>query len=196
MSKDIENEERLMLSEEEYSLLMDEYSSKDNAKMIEQINYYFDDENLSLMHSHKVLRVRLINQNIYELTMKIKGTSTTGDTELNTYIKSLDDFKLEKGIDPIINEIILEIEKSTSNEIKLITSLETKRLEVKYDNHLLVIDKNKYLDVIDYDLEIEAPTKKIAKDIILEYASKYSLTYKKGYISKSRRAFNYLLNKN
>lgn len=188
MNKDIEFEERLMLSKEQYEELMRLYSSSKDASIISQINYYFDDEDLSLRNAHKVLRIRVINNLKYELTMKIKGDN--GDIELNNYLDKNTCDNIIQTLEfnnPSVEE---EIKKVTNKNIKLITSLKTTRLEVKFPTHLLVIDVNYYNDVIDYDLEVEASSKDDALKYILEYAYKYSLTYKKHYMSKSRRAIN------
>lgn len=188
MNKDIEFEERLMLNKEQYEELMRLYSSSKDASIISQINYYFDDEDLSLRNAHKVLRIRVINNAKYELTMKIKGDN--GDIELNNYLDKNTCDNIIQTLEfnnPSIEE---EIKKVTNKNIKLITSLKTTRLEVKFPTHLLVIDVNYYNDVMDYDLEVEASSKDDALKYILEYASKYSLTYKKHYMSKSRRAIN------
>ena len=188
MNKNIECEERVMISEDDYSKIMNDYSSISSFSIMEQINYYFDDEDLSLRNAHRVLRMRIINNEIFELCMKIKGND--GDIELNQivdkeeaeHIIATSTFKNEE-----INKRIKEV---TSKEIKLITHLYTKRAEVEIDNHLLVIDKNDYSGVTDYDIEVEAPTMKEAKEAIEYYCHKYHLIYNKKYVSKSRRAIN------
>lgn len=190
MNKNIENEKRLMLTPEQYLRLMDEFSSYPDSIFIEQINYYFDDEDLSLRNNHMVLRIRVINDNEFELTLKIKGKLNNGDTEINIPLTKEKAENLIKN--PIFNEkeIIEEVSKVTSKPIKLITSLKTERLEHPYEDHLVVIDKNYYSDVIDFDLEIEAKSVVDATNYIFFYARKYNLKYERNYASKSRRAIN------
>ena len=62
------------------------------------------------------------------------------------------------------------------------------RMEVEFDDHLLVIDKNFYNNKIDFNLEVESTSRKLAKEYLEKVISKYGITYKKDYISKSRRA--------
>lgn len=188
MNENIENEERVMINMEQYNQLKSDYISKINSTHFLLINYYFDDDNLSLKKAHRTLRIRSINDNEYELTLKIKRDN--GDKEINIPL-SLDE------VNQIINSTILdnpiinkELEDVPHKEIKYITSLKTDRIEVKYDSHLLVIDKNEYGDVIDYDIEVEAHNKKEALSFILEYCDKYHLNYSTKYIGKSHRAIN------
>ena len=194
MSKNIENEKRLMLDEEQYELLMKDFMDDKYSRVFHQINYYFDDENLSLRNNHIVLRIRSINLSKYELTVKIKGKEGKGDLEINIPLseKEVNDFLNNPHFD---NKEIVEAIKSVTNKpIKLITSLETHRLECPKEDHLVVIDKNHYSGITDYNLEIEAGSMEDATKYILHYAKKYHLTYQENYLSKSRRAINRALN--
>ena len=65
----------------------------------------------------------------------------------------------------------------------------TKRIEIPIEDYLLVVDKNEYLDVVDYDIEIEAKTQQRAKEVMLELCKKYRLQYDTNYKVKSARAF-------
>ena len=62
-------------------------------------------------------------------------------------------------------------------------------MEAKENDYLVVIDQNIYNGIIDYDLEIEASSMKRAKEAILNICERFKLEYKKGYTSKSSRAF-------
>ena len=191
MNENIENEERVMINVDQYNLLKSDYISLPNATQYSLINYYFDDKNLSLKKSHRTLRIRSINDNEYELTLKIKGDN--GDKEINIPLSKNEviDIINSKSLDnPIINKELNDIKH---NEIIYITSLKTDRIEVKYNTHLLVIDKNEYSDVIDYDIEVESNNKKEALRFIIEYCDKYHLTYSSHYIGKSHRAINQAL---
>ena len=193
MNKNIENEKRLMLTLEQYEILMKDFIQIQGSVIFDQVNYYFDDEDLSLRDHHIVLRIRSINNNQYELTAKIKGDN--GDTELNYPLskEEVDTFISNPTFDD--NLLKETIENVTSKPVRLITSLETRRLECQKEDHLVVIDKNHYSDVTDYNLEVEASSIEDASKYILYYASKYHLTYDENYLSKSRRAINRAINK-
>ena len=190
MKKDIECEERMMIDESQYNSFMNEYSGYQNASVTNQTNYYFDDEDLSLKNAHRVLRIRMMDNGKYELTMKIKGINESGDIELNNPLNEKEALAIISTINFNNDVIEKEINKITSKPIRLITSLFTKRLEVEFNDHLLVIDKNEYSSIVDYDVEVEANTMLEAKKWILYYAEKFSCEYKKHYVSKSRRAIN------
>ena len=192
MSNNIEIEKRVMLTKEQYENLFHYASKFTNKESFVLINHYFDDANLSLRNAHYMLRIRNINDNDYELTLKIKGDN--GDTEINKPI-SLDRVnELIKDFDYEDIDITPYILKATNNKLRYITSLKTERIEIKFDNYLFVLDKNYYSDVIDYNLEIEAKSIKDANEIIKKYCDEYGMQYSKDYKSKSRRAINKALN--
>ena len=89
-----------------------------------------------------------------------------------------------------LRKIIIE---AIPKDIRYITSLETERIEIKFDNYLFVLDKNKYSDITDYNLEIEANDINVANEVIKKYCTEFNVQYSKEYKSKSRRAINYAL---
>lgn len=185
----IECEARALVSEEQYKAIFEYYSKVSNPKKyITNINTYFDCEDLYLTEHHIVLRARSISDKEYELTLKIKGEN--GDIEIN-HLLTLDEYEeFKKSIDipsKDIKDKLIEYNVDLGR-LKLITELKTDRLEVKYDDHLVVIDKNYYRGKIDFNVEIEANDKKSALKYLNFHFKDFGVTYKKGYISKSRRA--------
>lgn len=183
----LEYEERVMITENQYSQIVKEYS-KYECKEVVNVNYYFDYENLQLTNSGMVLRARNINDQIFELTLKIKQEN--GDMEVNHPLTSTE------FIDIIENEeipdsevlVLLKSKNIDLDRIKLITSLKTERIEIQFPEYLFVIDKNYYNDKVDFNLEVESTSKKSAKDYLNQIISKFNIENKKDYISKSRRA--------
>ena len=192
MSKNIEIEKRVMLTEEQYNdLLRYALTYKSRKEMVLE-NHYFDDEDLSLRNAHHMLRIRSINDDEFELTIKVKGDK--GDLEIN---EPLNKYEVNNLIRELVigNEEINNIIKNDTNKkIKYITSLNTKRIEIEFDNYLFVLDKNYYSSVIDYDLEIESSDLDVAEETIKKYCSEFHLQYSTSYKSKSRRAINKALN--
>lgn len=191
MAKSLEFEERLMLEEDSYHLLMGHYSSLENKKKHLNItNIYFDTPNYDILSSHSVLRIRYFdNEENIELTYKIGGKD--GDVEITDFLNK-EDYKnlIDNSIFPN-KEVSKYLAKNhiEIQNVKKITSLRCERLEISFPSCLVVIDKNYYNDIIDYDLEIEAETKLKAKEEILKIANNFSLEYKNVYLSKSRRSF-------
>lgn len=184
-----EYEARVMVSEKEYQDLLRHYSKCRRPKRkIINTNTYFDYENLFLTKNHMVLRTRSISENEYELTLKIKGEES--DLELNHILSKEEYEKMrEKIIIPQSNVLDkLKELKIDLSKLVLLTDLTTERMEIEYKKHTLVIDKNYFRNRVDYNVEVESFTRKAAKIYLLKHILPFGITYKKGYVSKSRRA--------
>ena len=71
-----------------------------------------------------------------------------------------------------------------------VATLYNRRLEIENEDHLLVIDKNSYGDIVDYNLEIEAKDNiETANKYLNEYIEKFHLSLlKQKYQGKATRA--------
>ena len=190
--KEFENyeyEARAMISESIYKSLTEKFFFLDiNKKAIVNINTYFDSKELFLSNNHMVLRIREIDDNEKELTLKIKGEK--GDIEINHPLTS-NEYKdmMDKSIIPPSNVKNKLVEFGLSlSDIKMIVSLKTERLEVYYPKYTFVIDKNYFRNKIDYNVEVESNSKRRAIHYLNKEMKEFNIKYKKGYISKSRRA--------
>jgi uncharacterized protein YjbK len=76
------------------------------------------------------------------------------------------------------------------NKYKVIATLYNRRLEIENEDHLLVIDKNTYGDIVDYNLEIEAKDNiDTANKRLKEYIEKFHLSLiNQKYQGKATRA--------
>ena len=185
----MEYEARVMINEEQYINIRKHYlNSKYPKEEIINENFYFDTEDLKLTSSHKVLRMRKINNSNYELTLKIKGEN--GDIEINHKLTDNEkDDLLENSIisyPPILDK--LKESNIDPSSIRYITNLKTERLEVRLEYCLLVIDKNYYRNKIDFNLEVESSAKSVAKSQLEEIIKPFGLSIKKDYINKAKRA--------
>lgn len=193
MSREIEYEKRVLINEDQYKKILRFFLKKyPDYKSFKQTNYYFDTCSFDLKNKGIVFRLRKTKKEYPILTLKIKGSN--GDLEINQVLTS-------KEKKCILNNIEIpegEIKDYLSHEGLLIYSLhllgllKTKRMEIKFDDFLIVLDKNEYLETCDYNLEIEANSIKRAESIILELCDFFGLKYKKDYSSKSSRLFKYL----
>ena len=185
----MEYEARVMITENQYSLVKDFYlNSGKECHQLVNINYYYDDEKLTISSNNEVLRLRTIDDNKRELTLKIKGDN--GDIEINRplTLNEMNEIMEKANISDV--EIINRIKELGVNleDLKLVAKLKTERIEVQEIDYLLVIDKNYYNDKIDFNIEVESTSKSLAIDRLKEIITKFDLEYKKDYISKSRRA--------
>ena len=188
-----EYEARLMITEEQYFFMVTYYMNiYPNKHFLQNTNYYFDTDNLDLRSQHMTLRLRTINDVTCELTLKIKGEN--GDTEINDSPNGKEaELLINNNIFPygeVRNRLMLL--PYTLDKYHNVATLYNRRLEIPFDDYLLVIDKNTYGDVIDYNLEIESRIGiNHAKEVLKEYIAKFNLTVsKEKYRGKARRAID------
>ena len=188
-----EFESRIMLNESEYIAIVSHYIRLyPNKQFLKNVNYYFDTDELYLRKHHINLRIRVINDTKYELTLKVSHSD--GDDEINDVI-------FKKDADALINnerfpdgnvKTYLQSLPYSLDAYKVITSLNNLRLEIENEDHLLVIDKNTYGEITDYNLEIEAKESiKAAFRHLNNYIEQFNLTNRgKKYVGKSHRAID------
>ena len=194
-----EYETRLMLTEEQYFFVVTYYMNiQPNKHFLQITNHYYDTDELNLTKDQRMtLRVRIINDVKSELTLKIKGED--GDEEVTDGLSPKEqELLLEQNIFPygqVRNRLMLL--PYPLNKYHRITSLFNRRLEIEFEDHILVVDKNTYEDEVDYNLEIESSVGIVhAKELLKEYANKFNLTLsKEKYIGKARRAITAALKK-
>lgn len=188
-----EYEARLMLDEERYFFIVTYYMNiTPNKHFIQNANYYFDTNDLFLRSQHMTLRVRTINDVKSELTLKIKGDN--GDDEINDRLTPQEtELLINKSIFPygqVRNRLMLL--PYSLDKYHQIASLFNRRLEIEFDNYTLVIDKNTYGNVVDYNLEIESKVGiEHAKEVLKEYINKFNLKVSnEKYHGKATRAID------
>jgi len=186
-----EFETRIMLTENEYFEIVSQYMRlHPNKQFLKNINIYLDTNDLFLRKNHITFRIRVINDVRCELTIKIKGSN--GDKEIN------EDISL-KEVDMILNgnyfpdgdiKNYLNSLPYSFDAYKEITRLNNVRLEIEEDDHLLVIDKNIYNDIVDYNLEVEVNDSiENARKWLNHYAEQFNLANRgQKYVGKAHRA--------
>ena len=185
----MEYEARVMINEKEYEQIKKDYLKYPNQKRtITNKNLYFEVPGYYLTHNHIVLRIRHINNEKEELTLKVKGED--GDIEINYPLTKKETMELiDKNIIPstkIIEE--LKARGVDINQLSIISTLFTERIEIDFPDYLFVIDKNFYNNKIDFNLEVESSNKEKANHFLKKILSHYHIEFKPDYISKSRRA--------
>ena len=129
-----------------------------------QINYYFDTSRFTLKE---------INENINKETF--------------------DQF-LSTGIVPV-EEIQKDLEDVIKGQLLVnYMSLSTYRIGFPYKKGQLAIDKCKYVDTVDYELEYEATSYEAGKREFVEIVREFGITYKKSQ-PKIKRAYDALRKK-
>ena len=132
-----ECEKKLLLSEEAYNALMEQFSSS-RKPIVTQVNYYFDTDDFAMNRQDTTCRIRL-KDGQYKATMKRHAAGTDQSTEA--------EMEIYAGLD---NNAF------TDMGLKLWGALTTHRCVLLKNPHLeVVLDKNEYLGYTDYELEIE-----------------------------------------
>ena len=188
-----EFESRIMLTDDEYLSIVSFYMRMyPNKHFIQNTNIYYDSDDLFLRKQGITFRLRIIDEVSSELTIKIKGKE--GDVEINDKLNIAQfNVLINQNIFPDgeVKKYLTSLPYSIS-EYKKITTLFNRRLEIEFDDHLLVVDKNSYSDIIDYNLEIETKDNiESANNLLKEYIKKFHLSLiNQKYQGKATRAIN------
>ena len=186
-----EFESRIMLTESEYFEIVSHYMRlHPNKQFLKNTNIYLDTDDLYLRKNHVTFRIRIINDIKCELTIKIKGLN--GDSEINDNINMKEAYMILKEHiypDGNVKNYLLSL-PYTFDTYKEITTLYNVRLEIEESDHLLVIDKNTYSSITDYNLEIEAQDSiENARKWLNYYIKQFNLANcRQKYVGKAHRA--------
>lgn len=183
MQNSMEYEAKVLISESEYEKLLNALM-KFNLNKITQTNYYIDNDNLELHKLGLGLRIRATHK-YYEMTLKtplkegIKETTTTlSEEQFNTYLNSKD----------IQNEITNSLTYRINN-LHIVGSLKTIRMECKITPHIICLDKSYYNNHVDYELEVESTSKETAEEFLKDILKNNNITFKEfNKITKHKRA--------
>jgi len=177
-----EFEKKLIICENDYIILLQELGKHFEREYILQINYYYDTLDFDIFYSDETLRVRQIND-VLKLQYKY-NKNYSGDIRISDeYSEKISE--LPQTI--LINGII-------THNIGLMV---TERINFKLLNCVISLDKNYYLGMIDYEIEVETTNEINLPDILqnlnfnIDGKGKYSR-----YIEKLlKQEFNYKLRK-
>ncbi|RWZ55135.1 CYTH domain-containing protein [Halobacillus fulvus] len=166
MAQEIEIEFKNLLTENEYRKIYHFLPFK-SVELVEQTNYYFETEDLSLKQQGAALRIRHKNGR-WTLTLKQphpEGLLETHDhlteEEANLWIQSKFVEKAETAKQ--LAELNVRL-----NDLRYLGSLTTRRKELEYKGATIVLDHSLYYDQEDYELEVEAPSKPVGETVIRE----------------------------
>lgn len=145
----IEKELKIMLSKFQYYELL-KYFDVGTQKI--QKNYYFDDEFYSLFKKDITCRIRKREENLF---LQVKYPSKIEET----YVQKKEYTVKIHSFPRVLEQAFLAskgIFFNIQDRLNIIGVLETLRYEKEIDKYTkIVLDKNVYLGMIDYELEIE-----------------------------------------
>lgn len=187
MPKDAITEFKTLLTKAEYERILKTLNKKDGNT---QTDYYFDTKRFTLKASESELRVKEKDNLLLRVERK-RGYNRVRVEEPITK-EQFESFKTT-GVIPIqkianeINDIVKD------QKIVNFLTISTYRVSFIYNGNRgkVSIDKCKYLDKVDYELEFEAPNREAGKNDFVAIIKEYNITYKKSQI-KIKRAYDAL----
>lgn len=176
----IEKEYKVMLTEKEYNKINAAFAW---TQELVQANHYYLDANSELRDSDITLRIRELGDK-YFLQTKIRK-------ECNGSLSIKEEQELY--VDSVYKKLPLEIENQILGgrykNICRVGKLVTLRKIMFINECEICLDLNRYLSIVDYELEIEFKSKQIPNDIICMFQDKFAIFFQKEAIGKSSRFF-------
>jgi len=188
MTQEIEIEYKVLLSKQEYERLAANLPFPNEPTV--QTNYYFETNECDLKKHASALRIRH-KHNQYTLTLKQphqNGILETHDHLMeNMYKKWLSGNPIPtKNVTKQLNTMNIPV-----NQLRYFGSLKTMRKSFRANAVTYVIDESIYNGMTDYELEIEAPSHRLAKSAFNGILRQFYISPKQP-ITKTERFFNTL----
>lgn len=204
MIKSIEKELKYMVEENEFYILK-EYLDLCNFpnRTIIQTNFYFDTSDYDLKSKGITLRLRKIDHLEYYLTLKSKTTEVDAGIIDNLHIKnefnlqldqtkfdllkSTKDIRMQVDIFELIKNLLGHDHECT--EISMRGYLTTERISFQIPGFFepILLDKNTYLNKVDYEIEWETEEIKSAQQKIKSIFNDLRIITQLNSVSKSNR---------
>lgn len=175
MRQEIEIEYKMLLTKAEYDTIRSELPFPVQA--ISQTNYYFETDNFLLKQNNCALRIREKNDTY---TLTLKQPNRDGILESHQTITKQEAKQLMEGHPITQNEVIkiLELSNIPTDALNYYGRLTTERRQFEQNNIVYVLDKSYYNDKVDYELEIEAPTKTTGEHAFNSILQQFNITQK------------------
>lgn len=167
MSKELEIEYKNMLTKPEYEQLLSFFNFTEDDSVTQQ-NLYFDTPDFRLKKMESALRIRHKNGH-YECTLKIPAPE--GKFEITDSLSAGQAKEITEGASfpaPEVEAVLKEKEVDWTSLVHIGT-LTTHRIEVEYNQGLLVLDHSEYLDTEDFEVEYEVTNAETGKRRFLEF---------------------------
>ncbi len=158
---ELEIEYKAMLDQARYEELLDQFSkfAKLEASYT-QTNYYFDTEDFLLINQGVTVRLRNIGDS-WVFQVKVPNESKGQFNSQTEYVSEVagllaSDF-IHNGIvkyNQLLKNIAI-LEGTDVETLQIVGKLETIRQDFSFYTDTISLDKNTYLDVVDYELEWE-----------------------------------------
>ena len=189
MSTNIEIESKVLLTKDDFEKVLDALRA-DRYKRIKQVNHYIDSEDQALRRLGCALRIREKD----DFVLTLKTPLSEGLLEKSQTISWRQYDRLAKNNIFPDGDIknFLEILGIKIEDLKILTSLTTDRIEIPYKEGLLSLDTNVYSGNTDYELEMEQTSIQYAEECLQEICALANVPCVFNTFSKQARAMNAL----
>lgn len=186
MANAIEIEAKVLLNREDYKKLAKEFIAYPH---VTQTNYYIDSDDHILSRNNIALRVREKGGQ-YELTLKTPLSE--GLLEKNCVISptQFEAFRVDKVFPKGDTSRFLTMLDIDTDKLHILASLTTDRIELDYKGGVLCIDRNSYLDIVDYEVEFEYNSLSGAEAVLSALLETHGIPVHFSRLSKTARAMN------
>lgn len=177
----LEYEFKVLLTKEKYENLSRSFKW---SKTFKQVNYYYSDKNGISITNNITIRIRKI-KNEYFLQVKepVKKENALS-------VKKEKECIVDGVYDIIPTEILNKLLVMDLKEVALVGELETERkVNNEYEKTEIVLDKNTYLGIVDYELEVEYQSGADIEQILNLLKEKYKISFNFPCIGKKSRFF-------
>ncbi|MDF9866956.1 uncharacterized protein YjbK [Bacilli bacterium PM5-3] len=177
MKEEIEIEYKQLLLESEYNKIKNDILKQEH-KIIEHENFYFETKTKDLKKRKQALRIR-VSQNYIEICLK---TQRENDLLENNILISKNEFDSIYQDNTLIYNYDLDLPKG----LYLIGSLKTNRIEHVIRDGLICLDMSTYNNKKDYEIEFEANDYN-KEQAFINYLDSFAIKYKPNHKSKIQR---------
>lgn len=177
MSQEIEIEFKNLLTKEQYENLIKEFNIEKHL-INRQINHYFDTPDWHLRKLSSGLRIReTISKTVCTLKEKTSDHTHLETTDIVTTEQASLMLESKEFHAPSVQFKLQQLQVPIS-ELKVFGTLTTDRVEIPYEQGILVLDHSFYLNCDDYEVEYETNNEIIGSTIFDSFLIKYNIDKK------------------
>lgn len=182
MKQELEIEFKNLVSEQEFTSLTQAFAI---TNFHEQTNTYFDTATGKLKSLGGALRIRQ-KAELCECTLKLPNPDGAG---LFEFTQQLPHKPVSLALLNQAEQVLTYLQQYDiwSHELKMLTSLTTKRCEIPYRGGILVFDESFYNTQHDFEIEFEYPSFIEGQNIFQELLTTYNIPFRET-PSKIKRA--------
>lgn len=188
MATNIEIEAKVLIDEDSYIKIIELFKQY-SENSYSQTNYYIDTVDFSLRKKGIGLRIRKI-EGKYVVTLKTPLSEGLLEKTESISVAEYLEMKRKNIFPDIKIRSFLQMLDINIEDLRILASLTTERIDVDYDTGVFSIDKNDYAGHTDYELEKEGNNLKDAEEFLVNICEQAKIPYQINKVTKAARAFD------